>query len=111
MKLGRSPRRVSPYRVNWLTHSAAAADVEQGAVHAALARSSNTRSRATLSASRSACASPSACPTPSSTTSPVPIAPTTSPSTDTEAELTRWIRALTLPAADGSTYAAFNRSR
>src|SRR5262245_40259928 len=53
---------------------------------------SNTRSLAVLSASRAAASEESPWPTPSSTTSPSPIRPKTTPSTVTEAELTRWIR-------------------
>ena len=90
---------------------AAPADVEQRAVHAA-ARAVEHAQPGDLVGEPSASASPSRAPTPEQHQEPGPISPTTSPSTDTDAELTRWIRART-PTADCRlpTYAAFNRSR
>src|SRR3954469_610242 len=57
--------------------------------------SGKTRSARPLSASRSATASSSSWLTPSSTSSPGPIAPTTAPSTDTDARETRCTMART----------------
>src|SRR5437879_763183 len=59
------------------------------------AASSKTRRRQTRSASRAATASSSEWVTPTKTHSPRPISPTTSPSTVTEARLTRWMSART----------------
>ncbi len=55
--------------------------------------SSKTRNASTFAAILSASRSPSPAATPSRTSRPGPIAATRSPSTDTEAELTRWTRA------------------
>ena len=57
------------------------------------ASSSKIRRRQTRSASFVATASPSEWVTPTKTHSPRPIAPTTSPSTVTEARFTRWMSA------------------
>src|SRR5436190_18410445 len=65
------------------------------------ASSSNTRSCHTRCASFVATPSSSECVTPTNTHNPRPIAPTTSPSTVTEARFTRWMSALTGPRPDG----------
>src|SRR5690606_4071577 len=83
-QVGRRPLRASPYSVNWLTTSSGAATSEHDF------SSSRMRSVHSFRASLAACASPSVWVTPTSASSPGSlIAPTTSPSTVTEARLTR----------------------
>ena len=77
-----------PYRVNWLTTSAA--PPTSGSDRFILPwPSSNTRSAATLAASQPASASVSPWVTPTRTSSPGPISPVGSPSATTRAQATR----------------------
>ena len=89
---GRPPRpaalRVSPYNVNWLTTSTAAPVVGR----AALARAGSAARH--LAGQRRGLLAVSAWVTPTSTSRPAPIAAHTSPSTVTEASVTRCTTAL-----------------